>query len=229
MLETLTKGFTSAREKLSGVRELSEENIDQSLRDVRTSLLEADVDLNVARDFLARVKERALGDKVATRVRDASGKMVRVTPGQHFVKVCEEELIDLMGPVDSALAQTKGVTSLMLVGLQGVGKTTIAAKLARHLQKQNRRPLLVAADIYRPAAILQLQQLASGIDVEVFVGDDAERPASICARAKQRAKAEGFDAIIYDTAGRLAIDSELMEELAEIKSASSPANTLVVW
>ena len=228
MLETLTQGFTSAREKLSGVRELSEENIDQSLRDVRISLLEADVDQGVARDFLARVKERALGDKVATRVRDASGRLVRVTPGQHFVKICEEELIDLMGPVDSALAQAKGVTSLMLVGLQGVGKTTIAAKLARHLQKQNRRPLLVAADIYRPAAILQLQQLASGIDVDVFVGDDAEPPASICARAKRRATAEGYDAIIYDTAGRLAIDAVLMEELAEIKSATSPANTLLV-
>ena len=228
MLETLTKGFTSAREKLSGVRELSEENIDQSLRDVRTSLLEADVDLTVARDFLARVKERALGEKIATRVRDASGKMVRVTPGQHFVKVCEEELIDLMGPVDSALAQTKGVTSLMLVGLQGVGKTTIAAKLARHLQKQNRRPLLVAADIYRPAAVLQLQQLGGQIDVDVFVGDDAERPASICARAKKRAAAEGYDAIIYDTAGRLAINPVLMEELAEIKEATSPANTLLV-
>jgi len=211
MLETLTKGFTSAREKLSGVRELTEENIDQSLRDVRTSLLEADVYLGVARDFLARVKERALGEKVATRVRDASGRMVRVTPGQHFVKVCEEELIDLMGPVDSALSQTKGVTSLMLVGLQGVGKTTVAAKLARHLQKQNRRPLLVAADIYRPAAILQLQQLASQIDVDVFVGS-----------------AEGYDAIIYDTAGRLAIDSALMEELAEITRETSPANTILV-
>jgi len=228
VLETLTKGFTSAREKLSGVRELSEENIDQSLRDVRTSLLEADVDHGVAQDFLARVKERALGEKVATRVRDASGRLVRVTPGQHFVKICEEELIDLMGPVDSALAQAKGVTSLMLVGLQGVGKTTIAAKLARHLQKQNRRPLLVAADIYRPAAILQLQQLASRIDVDVFVGDDDERPASICARAKQRAAAEGYDAVIYDTAGRLAIDAVLMEELAEIRSATSPANTLLV-
>jgi signal recognition particle subunit SRP54 len=168
VLETLTKGFTSAREKLAGVRALSEENIDESLRDVRTSLLEADVDLNVARDFLARVKERSLGEKVATRIRDASGKMVRVTPGQHFVKICEEELIDLMGPVDSALSQAKGVTSLMLVGLQGVGKTTVAAKLARHLQKQNRRPLLVAADIYRPAAILQLQQLGDRIDVDVF-------------------------------------------------------------
>ncbi|MBW2693653.1 MAG: signal recognition particle protein, partial [Deltaproteobacteria bacterium] len=204
------------------------EYIDQSLRDVRTSLLEADVDLTVARDFLARVKERALGEKVATRVRDASGKMVRVTPGQHFIKICEEELIDLMGPVDSALSQAKGVTSLMLVGLQGVGKTTVAAKLARHLQKQNRRPLLVAADIYRPAAVLQLQQLGGQIDVDVFVGDEAERPASICARAKQRAVAEGFDAIIYDTAGRLAIDAELMEELAEITSETSPANTLLV-
>ncbi len=228
MLETLTKGFTSAREKLSGVRELSEENIDQSLRDVRTSLLEADVDLTVARNFLARVKERALGEKVATRVRDASGKMVRVTPGQHFIKICEEELIDLMGPVDSALSQAKGVTSLMLVGLQGVGKTTVAAKLARHLQKQNRRPLLVAADIYRPAAVLQLQQLGDRIDVDVFVGDEGERPASICARAKQRAVSEGFDAIIYDTAGRLAIDAELMEELTEITSETSPANTLLV-
>jgi len=228
VLEILTKGFASAREKLGGVRELTEENIDQSLRDVRTSLLEADVDLGVARDFLARVKERSLGEKVATRVRDASGKLVRVTPGQHFVKVCEEELVDLMGPVDSSLAQTKGVTSLMLVGLQGVGKTTVAAKLASHLKKQNRRPLLVAADIYRPAAILQLQQLASRIEVDVFVGDDAERPASICARAKQHATAEGYDAIIYDTAGRLAIDGTLMEELAEITKETSPANTLLV-
>ncbi len=228
MLETLTKGFTSAREKLSGVRELTEENIDQSLRDVRTSLLEADVDLAVARDFLARVKGRSLGEKVATRVRDASGKQVRVTPGQHFVKICEEELIALMGPVDSALAQAKGVTSLMLIGLQGVGKTTVAAKLARQLQKQNRRPLLVAADIYRPAAVLQLQQLGERIEVEVFVGDDGERPASICARAKQRAAAAGYDAIIYDTAGRLAIDTALMEELSEIKRATSPANTLLV-
>ncbi len=228
VLETLTKGFTSAREKLSGVRELNEENIDQSLRDVRTSLLEADVDLGVARDFLARVKQRALGDKVATRVRDASGRLVRVTPGQHFVKACEEELIDLMGPVDTTLAQAKGVTSLMLVGLQGVGKTTVAAKLARHLQKQNRRPLLVAADIYRPAAILQLQQLGGQIDVDVFIGDEAERPAAICARAKQRATAEGYDAIIYDTAGRLAIDTVLMQELADIASETSPANTLLV-
>ncbi len=228
MLETLTRGFTSAREKLGGVRELTNENVDQSLRDVRSSLLEADVDLNVARDFLARVKQRSLGEKVATRAKDGSGRKIRVTPGQHFIKICEEELISLMGPVETSLAQTNGVTSLMLVGLQGVGKTTIAAKLARHLQKQNRRPLLVAADIYRPAAVLQLQQLGDRIDVEVHVGTDGEQPASICSNAKRRARREGFDAIIYDTAGRLAIDSELMAELASITEATSPANTLLV-
>ena len=228
MLETLTRGFTSAREKLGGVRELTDENIDQSLRDVRSSLLEADVDLKVAREFLATVKERSLGEKVATRVRDASGRKVRVTPGQHFIKICEEELISLMGPVETSLAQTNGVTSLMLVGLQGVGKTTVAAKLARHLQKQNRRPLLVAADIYRPAAVLQLQQLGKQIGVPVHAGADGEQPPSICSNAKQRARREGFDAIIYDTAGRLAIDSELMAELASITKATSPANTLLV-
>jgi signal recognition particle subunit SRP54 len=116
----------------------------------------------------------------------------------------------------------------MLIGLQGVGKTTIAAKLALHLQKQNRRPLLVAADIYRPAAILQLQQLGEQIGAEVFVGAEGQGPAAICATAKQRAVAEGFQALIFDTAGRLAIDPQLMEELREIRAATSPANTLLV-
>jgi signal recognition particle subunit SRP54 len=155
MLETLTRGFEAAREKLSGVRQLTEENVEESLRDVRMSLLEADVDLPLVRDFLGRVKERALGEKVATRVRDASGRQVRVTPGQHFVKACEEELTALMGPVDPALARDDaGTTSLMLIGLQGVGKTTVAAKLARHLQKEGRRPLLGRAATGRgsPAA-----------------------------------------------------------------------------
>jgi len=114
------------------------------------------------------------------------------------------------------------------VGLQGVGKTTVAAKLARHLQKQNRRPLLVAADVYRPAAILQLQQLGERIDVAVHVGTEGQSPPEICSAAKKRAASEGFDAIIYDTAGRLAIDDELMGELAEITAATAPANTLLV-
>ena len=134
MLETVTQGFKAATERLRGVRELTEERIDESLRDVRMSLLEADVDLAVAKDFLTRVKERALGEKVETRTRDARGRKVKVTPGQHFVAICEEELVNLMGPVDTSLVKERGATSIMLVGLQGVGKTTIAAKLASHLQ-----------------------------------------------------------------------------------------------
>ena len=228
MLETLTQGFTAARERLSGVRELTEENVAESLRDVRMSLLEADVDLAVVRDFLARVKERALGGKVETKVRDASGRMVRVTPGQHFVKTCEEELVALMGPVDPKLSQVDGKTSVMLVGLQGVGKTTVAGKLARRLQSQGRRPLLVAADVYRPAAVQQLQQLGERLEVPVHTGAEGESPPAICDAARQRAKREGFDAIVYDTAGRLAVDDELMVELEEITRVVEPANTLLV-
>ena len=228
MLETLTQGFTAARERLSGVRELGEDNVAEALRDVRMSLLEADVDLSVVRDFLERVKQRALGAKVDTRVRDALGNMVRVTPGQHFVKACHAELVALMGPVATALARARGTTSVMLVGLQGVGKTTVAGKLARHLQKNGRRPLLVAADVYRPAAVQQLQTLGGSIGVPVHVGVGDEEPAAICRAAAERARASGLDAIVYDTAGRLAIDDELMRELEEIAAATEPANTLLV-
>src|SRR5512134_1697043 len=184
MLETLTQGFTAARERLS-----------------------------VVRDFLDRVKERALGAKVETRARDAAGNWVRVTPGQHFVKACHDELVALMGPVDVQLARTRGTTSIMLVGLQGVGKTTVAGKLARHLQKNGRRPLLVAADVYRPAAVHQLQTLGAQIGVPVHAGAEGDAPAAICAAAAQRARDASLDAIVYDTAGRLAIDDDLMREL----------------
>jgi signal recognition particle subunit SRP54 len=228
MLETLTQGFTAARERLSGVRELAEDNVAEALRDVRVSLLEADVDLSVVRDFLERVKERALGAKVDTRIRDAAGNLVRVTPGQHFVKACHDELVALMGPVDTSLARTRGVTSIMLVGLQGVGKTTVAGKLARHLQKSGRRPLLVAADVYRPAAVKQLQMLGGQLDIPVHAGADGDAPAAICRAAAERARASGLDAIVYDTAGRLAINDELMVELEEITAATGPANTLLV-
>ena len=228
MLETVSQGFQSASERLRGVRELHESNIDEALGNVRMSLLEADVDFSVVKDFLARVKARALGEKVATRVRDASGRMVKVTPGQHFVKVCEDELIDLMGPVDTTLNRASGTTSIMLAGLQGVGKTTVAAKLARMLQKQGCRPLLVAADVYRPAAVQQLITLGDSIGVPVHSGDEGASPPSICQEAWQRARSEGLDAIIYDTAGRLALDDELMGELEEIKSSVQPGNTLLV-
>jgi signal recognition particle subunit SRP54 len=229
MLETLTRGFAAARERLAGVRQLSEENVEQALRDVRTSLLEADVDLGVVRDFLARVKQRALGSRVETRVRDASGRTLRVGPGQHFVKACEEELAALMGPVDPSLRRdARGATSVMLLGLQGVGKTTVAAKLARHLQREGRRVLLVAADIQRPAAVLQLQQLGERIGAAVHVGAPGESPPAICAAAARRARQEGFDAIVYDTAGRLAIDDELMAELEEVARAVEPGNRILV-
>jgi signal recognition particle subunit SRP54 len=229
MLETLSQGFSTARERLGGVRQLTDESVDEALRDVRMSLLEADVDLAVVKGFLAGVKEKVLGNKVSTRVRDASGRKVKVTPGQHFVKACEEQLTELMGPVDPTLARGKGgVTSIMLLGLQGVGKTTQAAKLALHLKENKRKPLLVAADVYRPAAVLQLQQLGERIGVPVHAGAEGEAPPAICAAAAARAQREGCDAIIYDTAGRLAIDDELMAELEQIEAAVAPANRLLV-
>jgi signal recognition particle subunit SRP54 len=229
MLETLTQGFTAARDRLAGVREITEENIDEALRDVRMSLLEADVDFAVVKDFLGRVKERVVGAKVGTRVRDAQGRSIAVTPGQHFVKSCEEELVELMGPVDPELARgSGGVTSVMLVGLQGVGKTTVAGKLGLFLKEEKRRPLLVAADVYRPAAVLQLQQLGERIGVPVHAGAEGESPASICRAAAERARREGLNAVIYDTAGRLALDDALMSELEEIAGVTEPANTLLV-
>jgi signal recognition particle subunit SRP54 len=228
LLETVTQGFKNATDRLKGVRELDTDTIDRALRDVRMSLLEADVDLKVTRAFLERVKDRSLGEKVKTRVRDRSGRKVKVTPGQHFVKICEEELIDLMGPVDTHLDKSSGLTSIMLAGLQGVGKTTISAKLAVHLRKQGEKPLLVAADVYRPAAVDQLKTLGASIDIPVHHGDEGELPPSICERGFERAKREGFTAIIYDTAGRLAVDEELMGELQEIVRGVEPANTLLV-
>jgi len=228
VLETLTKGFDAARERLSGVRELSEENVSEALRDVRMSLLEADVDLSVVREFLERVKQNALGSKVETRVRDAAGRTMRVSPGQHFVKACHDELVALMGPVDTSLAKADGRTSVMLVGLQGVGKTTVAGKLARKLQGLGKKPLLVAADVQRPAAAEQLEQLGKRLGVAVVRGGPGDTPVAICGTAVQRARAEGFDAIVYDTAGRLAIDDELMSELQQIAALVQPANTLLV-
>jgi signal recognition particle subunit SRP54 len=181
------------------------------------------------KDFLGRVKERALGEKVRTRIRDKSGRLLRTSPGQHFVAICQQELIGLMGPVDTRLARdSRGVTSVMLFGLQGVGKTTVAAKLARHLQRQGRKVMLVAADVQRPAAVLQLQQLGERIEVPVHVGAAGERPPDICAAAAERARRQGFDALVYDTAGRLAVDEELMQELAEVRGRVAPANSLLV-
>jgi signal recognition particle subunit SRP54 len=227
MFETLSKGFRAAREFLSGQAELTEENIESALRDVRLSLLEADVEFKVTKDFLARVKEKALGESVKLRAR-ASGKKVKVSPGEHFVKICQDELVSLMGPVDNSLAYAKkGPSGIMMVGLQGSGKTTTTGKLARYLEKKRKRPLLVAADVYRPAAIEQLKVLGRSLSIPVY-SEDSGDPPGICERAMRHAAEKGRDVVLFDTTGRLAIDEPLMQELEEIKLRTHPANIFLV-
>jgi signal recognition particle subunit SRP54 len=221
MLETLTRGFRSARDALRGATELSEENTAEALRAVRLSLLEADVDLGVVREFLERVKERCLGAQVQTR---AAG--LRLGPGEHFTRACYEELVALMG-AGEPIAPSKKTRALMLLGLQGSGKTSTAAKLALHFQRQGERPLLVASDVRRPAAREQLQTLGEKIGVQVFTepGDDA---VGICERALAHARSAGLHTVILDTAGRLQIDDELMAELVEIDRRVRPEHRVLV-
>jgi len=229
MFETLTKGFRNARNRLAGVTELSEENIDQALRDVRLSLLEADVEFGVTKAFLARVKDKAIGQVVETAAK-SKGRKVKVGPAEQFVKICQDELESMMSfegePVE--FAKRPKPTGIMMVGLQGSGKTTTAAKLARLLESTNaRKPLLVAADVARPGAIEQLQVLGEQVDVPVF-SIPGGIPLEICKRGLAHAKKLKCDTIIYDTAGRLAIDEPLMKELDEIRSAVDPQNVFLV-
>ena len=169
MFETLTKGFRAAKQKFQGLAELDEATVDEALKDVRTALLEADVGFDVVtRTSASDVREKAVGVIVKVRA-TAKEKVRRVTPEDHFVKICHDELIELMGPVDTDLKfAKKGPTGIMMVGLQGSGKTTTVGKLARTCMKQDKRPLLVAADIYRPAAVDQLKVLGEQLDVPVF-------------------------------------------------------------
>ena len=228
MLETLTSGFRSARQRLQGLRTLDETTIDGALRDVRTSLLEADVDFGVVRDFTRSVREKALGEVIRVVV-TRKGEKLRASPAEHFVKICYDELESLMGPADSSIRFAQyGVTKVMLAGLQGSGKTTTAAKLAKHALGLKKKPILVAADVYRPAAVEQLRILGEQLDVPVYMEPDNDRPPEICHRAIQYARANKRDFVIYDTAGRLAIDDELMEELEEIKRACTPENVWLV-
>jgi signal recognition particle subunit SRP54 len=226
MLETLSKGFRSVKHRFQGKRELTEENIEEALREIRVSLLEADVDFKVVRGFIARVKEKALGEVVQV-VAKQGDRTLRVTPGDHFIKICQDELEGLMGPVDTSLTFGAGVTKIMMIGLQGSGKTTTTAKLARFLIEKGRRPLLVAADIYRPAAIDQLKVLGQKLDVPVY-HEDGQTPPRICQAALDYARARGRDVVIFDTAGRLAIDEQLMAELDDIKKRTKPDNVLLV-
>jgi signal recognition particle subunit SRP54 len=228
MLETVSKGFKAARNKLKGRTEITTEVVDEALRDIRVSLLEADVSFEVVKRFVSRVREKAVGEVVDTKVKTSRG-VVRVTPQDQFIKICHDELEALMGPVDTSLrdAPRGRPTGIMMVGLQGSGKTTTAGKIASRLLKEGKKPLLVAADIYRPAAVDQLRILGEKLGVPVFHAPGL-KPPELCRQALEVALREKATAIVYDTAGRLAIDEELMVELEEIKKAVAPENILLV-
>jgi signal recognition particle subunit SRP54 len=228
MLDTVAKGFKTARNRLRGRAEITEEVVEEALRDIRVALLEADVEFGVVKQFVADVRQKALGEVVQTKVEDTKGKALRVTPADHFVKICHDQLEALMGPVDTSIKfKPKGTTGVMMVGLQGSGKTTTAAKLANKLLKEGKKPLLVAADVYRPAAVDQLQVLGEKLGVPVY-HDPAARPPQMCKRAFEEAQRLHRDVVIMDTAGRLAIDEDMMRELEEIKTSTGPENILLV-
>src|SRR5215813_13755095 len=229
MLETISRGFRAAKQRLSGVAELTDDVIDEALRDVRMSLLEADVDFKVTKGFLERVREKARGEEVRLRARSKEYGVVNITPEQAFIKICQDELTAMMGPVETELRWAKkGPTGIMMVGLQGSGKTTTVGKLARFIEKKHKKkPLLVAADVYRPAAIEQLKVLGGQLSMPVF-SEAGKTPPEICEHAMQYAREKGRDVVIFDTAGRLAIDEPLMKELEEIDKRTQPANIFLV-
>jgi len=225
VLEVLTRGFKNAQLKLQGKTRLTEENIGDALREVRTSLIQGDVSIGVVRAFVEQVKQRALGEIVHLKAPD--GSTIRVTPQDHFVKACYDELVDVMGPVDTSLDLEGDPAIIMLVGLQGSGKTTTAGKLAKRLLGEGHKPMLVAADIYRPAAIDQLMVLGRKLGVPVF-SIQGMKPVDLAKMAVSQARNVGRDVVIIDTAGRLAIDETLMEELEQIKAEVTPQNILFV-
>jgi signal recognition particle subunit SRP54 len=219
MFDNLQGKFAKVFKDLRGHGKLTEANIQEALRDVRMSLLEADVNFRVVKNFLQQVQDRALGAEV----------MGSLTPGQVFVKIVHEELVNLMGDKASELQLGgKPPIPVMFVGLQGSGKTTSVGKTAVLLRKKGRRPLLVPADVYRPAAITQLKQLAAQVGAPAFDTDPTMNPVDICLRAYHYAETNALDILLIDTAGRLQIDEPMMEELARIKSALSPAEILFV-
>ena len=217
MFDTLTQRFESVFSTLRGKGKLSEKDVDQALREVRLALLEADVNVAVVKTFLARVKDRALGDSV-------SGSL---TPGQQIIKIVHEELVTTLGGESEPLKRTKPPLKILLVGLQGSGKTTTAAKLADHLKTQGKKPLLVAADLQRPAAIDQLEVLGERIGVPV-VSERSGKPAKLVKTALKVAAKTGRDVVVVDTAGRLQIDDQLMKELADTRVAFAPDEVLLV-
>jgi signal recognition particle subunit SRP54 len=220
MFDSLSEKLESVFKKLRGQGVMTEENIREALREVRLALLEADVNFKVVKDFVEKVRVKAVGTEV----------LQSLTPGQQVVRIVHDELVAVMGGnEDNSLnLAAKPPVSIMMVGLQGAGKTTTCGKLGRHLKILKRKPLLVPADIYRPAAIEQLKTVGKQLGLEVFNSSAEQKPVDICSAAMRFAELNGYDTVILDTAGRHQIDDFLMNELAEIKAAVSPMEILFV-
>ena len=219
VFEGLSNKLQEAVRKLKGKGRVTEKDVKEMMREIKLALLEADVNFKVVKDFIAKVSERAVGQDV----------LESLTPGQQVIKIVHEELINLMGPGQSKLVfAPKPPTVYMMVGLQGSGKTTTSGKLANLLRKQGKKPLLVACDVYRPAAIKQLQVVGGQLGVDVFSMGDKTNPVDIAKAAIEHAKSKQYDLVIIDTAGRLHIDEALMDELKNIKESVRPTEILLV-
>lgn len=217
--ESLSEKMQRAFSKLKGKGTLSEKDIDAAMREIKLALLEADVSYKIVKEFVNDVKEKSLGSEV----------MKSLTPDQQVIKFVNTELRELMGDVSSKLTfSPKGFTIYMMVGLQGTGKTTTCAKLAKYLKEQGKKPMLAACDVYRPAAIDQLEVVGKDVSVEVYADREESSPVKIAKAAIEKAERLGMNVLILDTAGRLQIDEELMDELADIKSEVHPHEILLV-
>lgn len=219
MFESLTEKLESIFKKLKGKGLLKEEDVEIALKEIRLALLEADVNFKVVKEFIQKVREKAIGKEV----------LESLTPGQQVIKIVNDELCELLGKTNQKIQLSPNPpTIIMMVGLHGSGKTTTSAKLARLFKKEGRRPMLVAADLQRPAAIEQLVMLGSQIDVPVFHSKDIKNPVSLCSEAVKKAKTDARDILIIDTAGRLHIDESLMQELKNIKEEVKPKEVIFV-
>ena len=217
--ESLSDKLQSAFDKLKGKGVITEKDVNDAMREVKLALLEADVNFKVVKEFVATVKEKAMGSEV----------MQSLTPSQQIIKIVDEELVKLLGGTASKLTYSpSGFSTYMLVGLQGTGKTTTAGKLANFLKQSGKKPMLCACDIYRPAAIDQLEIVGKSVNTPVYIDRESRDPAKIAIAAKEEALRKGYNVLIVDTAGRLQIDEELMDELVHIKSKIKPHEILLV-
>lgn len=218
MFESLSEKFRKILKDVRGQGTLSESNIQEALKEVRLALLEADVNFNIVKQFISTVKEKAMGKDV----------LESLSPGQQFTKVVYDELTALLGGEDAGLELRGKPAVIMMVGLQGSGKTTTTAKLAMHLKKKGRNPYIVPADLFRLAAVLQLKKLASEVRVDCFESENYSSPAAICSEALRIAAIKGYDILLVDTAGRLSVDEALMNELKDLKDILKPNEVLLV-